>query len=145
MNMARVKRFEMTVHTADRWIGDVAKQTGDSNVAAYGAMSAVLHALRDSLPQEESASLADQLPLVIRGVYYEGWEPASTPQQHGHPEAFLRRIETEASMSSQEEAALATRATMGVLGYDIDEGEMEGVLAVLPPPIRSLVEDAPYL
>jgi uncharacterized protein (DUF2267 family) len=141
--MTRVKRFEMTVHTADRWVGEVAKQTGNTDRQAMGSISAVLHALRDRLPHEESANLGGQLPLMMRGVYYEGWEPSGTPEHYGEAEDFLRRVEREASLESPIEASRATRATMGVLGYDLEEREMEGVLAVLPPPIRSLLEDAP--
>jgi uncharacterized protein (DUF2267 family) len=141
--MTRVERFEMTVHTADRWVGDVAKQTGNTDRQAMGSISAVLHALRDRLPHDKSASLGDQLPLVMRGVYYEGWEPSGTPEHYGQAEDFLERVEREASLDSPMEASKATRATMGVLGYDLEEREMEGVLAVLPPPIRSLLEDAP--
>jgi len=131
------------MHTADRWVGEVAKQTGETDRQAFGSISAVLHALRDRLPHERSASLGDQLPLVMRGVYYEGWEPDVTPEHYAQPEDFLRRVEREASLSSPMEASIATRATMGVLGYDLEEREMEGMLAVLPPPIRSLLEDAP--
>ena len=46
---------------------------------SYAALRAVLHALRDRLPVQESADLAAQLPVLIRGIYYEGWDPARVP------------------------------------------------------------------
>ncbi len=141
--MTRVKTFERTMHTADRWVGDVAKQTGDSNAEAYAAIRAVLHTLRDRLPHNESAHLAAQLPLVLRGTYYEGWRPSDMPQHYRDADEFLQRVAQEGHLPGNSEASAATRATMGVLGYNVEVGEIDDVLAVLPPPIRSLLEDAP--
>jgi uncharacterized protein (DUF2267 family) len=58
---------------------------------SYAALRAVSHALRDRLTVEESAHLAAQLPMLIRGLYYEGWNPARVPVKM-NKEQFLERV-----------------------------------------------------
>ncbi len=48
--------------------GDLADEA-----AAYSVLRAVLHQLRDRLTPEEAVDLAAQLPLIVRGIYFEGW------------------------------------------------------------------------
>jgi uncharacterized protein (DUF2267 family) len=42
----------------------------DQRTLSYHALRAALHALRYRLPVDESAQLAAQLPMLIRGIYY---------------------------------------------------------------------------
>jgi uncharacterized protein (DUF2267 family) len=41
-------------------------------------LRATLHALRDRLIIDEVAQLSAQLPMLIRGLYYKGWDPTKT-------------------------------------------------------------------
>lgn len=43
------------------------------------ALRSVLHTLRDRLTVEEAADLSAQLPLMIRGIYFDAWTPATAP------------------------------------------------------------------
>jgi len=140
--VSRIRPFERSMHTADRWVADMSEEIGETGEQAYGAMRAVLHVLRDRLPHDESAHLAAQLPTMVRGVYYEGWRPSRTPERYHDVEGFLDRVAGQARMSGFTEAAVATEATMCVLRRHVSEGELADVLDVLPAPIRGLLHNS---
>ena len=56
------------------WLKEL-RDNGDlaDEAAAYSVLRAVLHQLRDRLTPEEAVDLAAQLPLIVRGIYFEGW------------------------------------------------------------------------
>jgi uncharacterized protein (DUF2267 family) len=45
--------------------------------------------LRERLTVDEAAQLAAQLPELLRGVFYEGFDPTRQPEKIGDREEFL--------------------------------------------------------
>ena len=79
---AHLDVLDRSVEKANIWINDVATELGTTDRhEAYRALRAFLHVLRDRLPVAETAQLSSQLPLLVRGVFYENWRPAGTPAQ----------------------------------------------------------------
>jgi uncharacterized protein (DUF2267 family) len=101
-------------------------------------LRAVLHALRDRLTVEEVAQFGAQLPMLIRGFYYEGWDPTGKPLRLRHKEKFLTRIEQEVSGDDSIDAELVARAVFTLLAKRVSEGEIEDVKETLPIEIRNL-------
>ena len=65
--------FDRTVQAANLWLKELMDALGwDDRHKAYQGLRTTLHALRDRLTLEEMAQLGAQVPLLIRGVYYEG-------------------------------------------------------------------------
>ena len=61
------------VQQLQEWLKALCDSGGYSNEAeALAVWRAVLHQLRDRLTPQEAVDLAAQLPLIVRGVYYEG-------------------------------------------------------------------------
>jgi uncharacterized protein (DUF2267 family) len=60
---------------------------------AYTALRVTLHALRDRLPLEHAVHFGAQLPMLVRGFYYEGWNPHKVPRKMKRDE-FLHEIQS---------------------------------------------------
>jgi uncharacterized protein (DUF2267 family) len=71
--------FDKTLQTTNIWLDEIAATLGSDRQVAWKVLSVVLHKLRDRLPVELSAHLSAELPLLVRGVYYDQFEPAKQP------------------------------------------------------------------
>jgi uncharacterized protein (DUF2267 family) len=131
--------FDKTVQKTNSWLKDLMNILGwQDRQKAYRAFKATLHALRDRLTIEEAAELAAQFPMLMRGFYYEGWDPTGKPLKERHKEQFLARIERELTGEEGIDAEEIARAVFGVLQKRISEGEIEDVEHLLPADIREL-------
>jgi uncharacterized protein (DUF2267 family) len=88
--------LDHTVQETKVWLKGVEEEVGlDTRQQAYNATRAVLHALRDRLPPEVAIKLGAQLPILVRGIYYEGWHAAGTPTKERHVGEFVDHVEAE--------------------------------------------------
>jgi uncharacterized protein (DUF2267 family) len=143
MTTAHVDVIDRSVQQTNIWLEEVAEACGvEDRRAAYRVLRAFLHALRDRITVDEAAQLAAQLPDLVRGIYYEGWDPSGTPQKYHEAEAFLHRVADEALLSGTTDASYAVAGAAAVLRRHVSEGEIVDVLAVLPGPVRELLEPA---
>jgi len=77
--MSRLPVIDSTGQNTHEWLSDIKARFGfDNDHAAYAASRAVLHALRHQLGTDQIAQLGAELPLLLRGVFYEGWNPVSS-------------------------------------------------------------------
>src|SRR6185312_6746454 len=85
--------FAETVEKTDAWLRELMQSMGYSQShQAYSLLRAVLHVLRDRLTVEGAAKLGAQLPVLMRGFYYEGWHPAGVPLKLRHKQEFLAQV-----------------------------------------------------
>jgi uncharacterized protein (DUF2267 family) len=133
--------LERSVTKARQWIDETAVELGtEDHRAAFRALRAVMHAVRDRITVNEAAQLAAQLPELIRGVYYENWVPSRVPETYRSRDEFLRRITRDARLAGQTEASYAAVAVITVLSRHVSTGEIEDVMRGLPAELRELLE-----
>lgn len=147
MSTTSIDVFDSTVQKTNEWLRDIAQELGhDNRRHAYLALRGTLHAVRDFLPLEESAHLSAQLPMLVRGIYFEEWDPSHTPEEDRSRESFLRRLDNafERALWNEDErfdAEQAARAVLRVLGDRISIGEADQIRQVMPERIRDLWPD----
>jgi uncharacterized protein (DUF2267 family) len=139
MSVTGLETFDATVHKTNEWLKDLMQVLDwTDRHRAYGALRSTLHALRDRLTVEETAQLAAQLPTLVRGLYYEGWDPTGKPLKQRHRDEFLDRISEEFRGGEAIDPRRVARAAFAVLEMHISAGEIEDVKRVLPAEIRAL-------
>lgn len=138
MSATGLEVFDTTIQKTNGWLKELMEiLDSDSRQEAYLVLRATLHALRDRLTIDETAQLAAQLPMLVRGFYYEGWDPSDKPLKERHQDEFLGGINRQLTPSAVE-AETAARAVFLLLANRISEGEIEDIEHVLPKEIREL-------
>lgn len=128
----RLDVIERTVAKTYEWVHRVAERANlDDSHRAYQVLRAVLHSLRDRVGPDVAAHLAAQLPLLVRGIYYEGWDPGKSPVRMGLPE-FVARVEMEANLKGTSQSEDAVRAVLSVCRDEFSPGTMDHLASVLP-------------
>ena len=138
----KVSALDHAMHIAHTWVNDVAKEFDtDDREFAYGVLRAWLHTLRDRLTVEAAAHFAAQLPDLIRGVFYAGWNPSAVPEKY-NAEAYAVRFAREANISLQDVGKAAAATTAALLHY-LPPAQMDKALDQLPSEIRVLLQPQP--
>jgi uncharacterized protein (DUF2267 family) len=132
--------FDSTVQQTYEWLQAITNELGwGDHSRAYLALRGTLHALRDHLVVDESAQLAAQLPMLVRGIYFEGWDPSRVPLKERSRDDFLARV---AGAFDRADPAVnpedAARAVFRVLSAKISDGEINQVRRSLPGDIQKL-------
>jgi uncharacterized protein (DUF2267 family) len=126
------------VQQTQEWLKEL-RDNGDlaDESAALSVLRAVLHQLRDRLTPNEAVDLAAQLPLVVRGVYFEGWRPGRTPEKVRTKDEFVEGVKAKLRPHSIP-AEPAVRDVLALLTHHCDPGEIGDVIAQLPAELKEL-------
>ena len=136
----RPDAIDTTVQKTNRWIRELSEElAGVSRREAYRVLRGFFHALRDRLTVDEAAQLGAQPPMLLRGFYYEGWDPSRAPRKMRTDE-FLETFARQAALRPGQEPEPALRAAARVWRRHVTEGEAADVLSMLPEDIRALLE-----
>lgn len=147
MTTTHVSGLDSSIHKTNILLNEVREELGAADAqGAYAALRGTLHALRDRLSVGEAAHLASQLPMVVGGIYYDGWRPTGQIEGRRSRDAFLEQVRAafrpppEGDEIDPEDAV---RAVTRVLDRHIDEGQMRHVRDTLPEEIAELLAEAP--
>ena len=139
MSTTGLEVFDTTLQKTNAWLKELMEELDwDDRHRSYLALRTTLHALRDWLNVGEAVQLGAQLPMLVRGFYFEGWNPAHTPVKARHREDFLQDIEQYFPKDVPIDAAQIARGVFKLLESRVSRGEIADVKHVLPTEIRDL-------
>ncbi|ROT29639.1 DUF2267 domain-containing protein [Micromonospora sp. HM5-17] len=98
---------------------------------SYAALRTVLHLLRDRLPVQESAHFAAQLPILVRGIYFDGWDPSVVPIKLNREE-FLYEVRAGFPFDVEGGPATVVNTVLNALRRHVTEGEWDDVKSSMP-------------
>ena len=129
-----------TVSKGNDWLTELGYELGEQNVhLTLFALRSVLHALRDRLPPDEAVHLAAQMPLIIKGLYFDGWHPGATPVRARTKEEFLALIKKRLQRGiPAPDPERVTRAVFKLIAQRVSQGEIRDVCRMLPAEIAEL-------
>lgn len=138
MSATGLEVFDKTLQTTNIWLHEIMEALGPDRQVAWRVLGAVLRALRDRLQVELAAHLGAQLPLLVRGAYYDRWKPGGPPKPSRHVDEFLHEISEELSDLRPINSVDAARSVFRVLSRHVAHGQVDNVRTALPEHIREL-------
>ena len=130
--------FDKTLQTTNRWLGDIEETIGPHRQLAWHTLGAVLRTLRDRLPIEVAAHLGAQLPILVRGIFYDQWLPTREPQKWRSREEFLERVAEKMEGTRPVNVSEATRAVFATMSHYVTPELLDKVRDALPQDVREL-------
>jgi uncharacterized protein (DUF2267 family) len=133
--------FDDTIQRTNNWLKDLMQELNWSDRRkTYVVFRCVLHALRDHLSVPDAVYVGEQLPMLIRGAYFEHWDPAGKPLPLRSRDEFFSGLAGSLARDGQNAASpeTVTRAVFRLLDRKATDGEIADLQAILPPAVTDL-------
>jgi len=139
MSASGLEIIDTSVQKTNIWLNDLMErlETTDRH-KAYMALKLTLHGLRDRLTIEEAAQLGAQFPMIVRGLYYEGWRPGGKQDRASSWETFMKPVYLAVCQDGRWTPEKVVSSVFDVLSRHVTGGEIDDVISQLPRDIRSL-------
>lgn len=133
--------IESSLQKTHEWLRDIMDGLRlDNRHDAYVILRGVLHALRDRLPLDSAVKLGAQLPLIIKGIYYDEWIPKEAPLKIRQPEEFIELVSDYINNAKLSPLSLdAIIHVMHVIGTHIMPHELIKISKLFPEKIRTAI------
>lgn len=134
---------------AQLFLRQVAEELGNrEDIDHAGRVTiAVVHTLREKISVEESIHLISQLPLILKGVYVDGWDITREFMSESNTlEEFLDEIREHAPRTAgrdfgdNQQTRENVMAVLRVMRNYVSEGEMNHIKQQMPKSIAELFE-----
>lgn len=138
MSSQGLEVIDHAAQTTHEWAGELAGRLGwASKRSALRLLRVTLREIRDHLQVDELAQFSAQLPLLIRGMFFEGWVPKRTPLKDRSADGFVQRIETQLGVTEEYRGAEDIPYVFHLLNAHLTAGEIGDVRANLPDALRA--------
>lgn len=139
MSTQGLEVIDHNVHMTHEWVNELASRLDwSSRRSALRLLRSTLQHVRDHLLVDEMAQFSAQLPLLIRGMFFEGWVPKRTPLKERNVRDCVRSIEEQMGETEEYRGDQDISCVFDLLNAHLSAGEIEDVRASLPEDFRSL-------
>lgn len=141
MSTTGLEVFDKTLQTTHIWLNEISEHIGPDRQLAWHVLGSVLRGTRDQLPVELASHLGSQLPILVRGSYYDQFRPTELPNRRRSLQEFLENIGCDLETSRPVYLQDAARAVFQVLSRHVDRGQIDKIRQALPEDIRVIWPD----
>lgn len=142
MSAQGLEVIDHTVQLTHEWINELRDRLGwSSSRDALRLLRVTMAQIRDHLQHQEAVQFSAQMPLLVRGMFFEGWNLAHTPLRDRNADHFVAAIETQVSDIYDWRGIQDIAAVFKTLNNRISEGEIQDVKAQLPKSICDMWPD----
>ncbi len=139
MSVTGIASVDHAPQVVAEWLNELCDDLGwNEKARAYLLLHETLHAVRDLLGVDEAADLAAQLPVLIRGIYYDGWNPSKTPVHPRSKPDLLDRVGAKFAKEPLEDPERAVSAVFDLLRRHVSAGEFDQVRNAMRKDVREL-------
>lgn len=137
-NVGEALAFTEAVEVAEDWVAELMRRLKwRERDMGYRALTACLHALRDALPKDAATFLGLALPLLIRGLYFEGWRPSGRPPASRTRKGFLDRIHEGVGRDPGVDPEQVAHAVLALLSDWLPKAEIENARTASPAALHA--------
>ncbi|WP_434740166.1 DUF2267 domain-containing protein [Micromonospora sp. SH-82] len=133
--------FESSLDKTNLILKDIEQAYGwpkDRRNQSYAALRTVLHLLRDRMPVRESAEFAAQLPVLVRGIYFDGWQPENVPVKLNRDD-FLYEARQGFPYDVDGGVERVVQVVLDALRRHVTQGEWDDVKATMPQDLSRMM------
>lgn len=136
MSSTGLEVFDKTLQTTHIWLDEIMETVGPDRNVAWHVLGAVLRTLRDRMPLELAAHLGAQLPLLVRGTYYDRFRPGHQTEKFHTFDEFLQCVTEDLGGVRTVNVRAATLCVLAVLDHHVTPEQMAKVKRAMPEPVR---------
>lgn len=138
MSITGISTLDHAPQVFAEWLNELSEDLDWDKPRCYLLLCETLHAVRDFLSVDEAADLAAQLPVLVRGVFYEGYNPSKTPVKPRNKSDLIARVEQRFQKTPLEDPERAISAVFDLLRRHVSWGEFRQVRNAMRKPIQEL-------
>jgi uncharacterized protein (DUF2267 family) len=126
--------FEKLSQTANPWVESMMAELRVTDpYKAVRALGAGLATLRELMTPREMARFVGLLPVVVRGLFFEGWDPQVKPREIHHRSQLLALLGQKYAPHADLPTDLLLAAFLAVLNQRLRPEEMAEIARKLQP------------
>ncbi len=139
MSATGLEVLDRTWQKTHEWVNELRDRLGwSSDRDTLRLLRVTLHQIRDRIHVNETAQLSAQLPIMIRGMLFEGWQPHLVPLSGRRAIDFIEAIEQHVGDMGEYRGEEDIVTVLKLLNARISIGQVNDIRGNLPEDIRAL-------